>query len=246
MGQEGVQFDTAKFNWIGNPIVDTNVTSLWTALGINSLEEIKSKGGVICGGSGANSSSVTFPQTLNNLFGTKIKIISGYPGGPQMNLALERGEINCRGGGGWASTKATSVELMKDKKITMVLQWGPEKLPEIEEYQGRPVPLVLDLAPTKEDRTTLEFMMSDVTMGRPILTTPDVPAERVTALRRAFDAVMKDKEYLAEAEKQQLNVNPMSGEKLQAFAANAAQTPKSVVARAKEFTTPRDVTEYKK
>ena len=246
LGEQGVQFDTAKFSWLGNPIVDINTTTLWADLGVRTIEELKAKSGVVCGGSGATSSSVTYPQAINNLIGTKMKIIAGYPGSPQMDLAMEHGEINCRGGNQWSSTKSGRADWLRDKKIVLVLQWGPEKNPEISELMGRDVPLVSDFAKSDADRQALAFITASIAVGRPLVAPPGVPADRVAALRRAFDAAMTDKDLLADAEKSKLTIKPLSGEKLQAYVAGVAATPAAALTRAKELIKPNDVGELKK
>jgi tripartite-type tricarboxylate transporter receptor subunit TctC len=247
LGESGVQFDTAKFNWLGNPIVDNNVTSLWSTLGVNTIDEMRAKGAaIICGGSGATSSSVTYPQALNNLAGTKAKIIAGYPGSPQMDLAMERGEINCRGGNQWSSTVSARADWLRDKKIVIVMQWGPEKNPEISQTMGRDVPLISDFAKTDEDKRAMQFVTASVAIGRPLVAPPGVPAERIAALRRAFDDTMTDPEYLADATKSKLIVKPISGEKLQAYVVGVATSSGAIIARAKELIRPNDVQELKK
>jgi tripartite-type tricarboxylate transporter receptor subunit TctC len=122
MGEKGVKYDAAKFNWIGNSIVDNNLTSVWAATGIKTIEDAKRMGGVVCGATGATSPSVTSPQIINNLIGTKFKIIRGYPGGSIINLAVARGEVNCRGSNSWSSTKATLGDHLKKRELNFILQ----------------------------------------------------------------------------------------------------------------------------
>lgn len=244
--EKGVKFDVAKFNWIGNTIVDNNFTLAWADAGFDTLKAAIEKGGLICGGTGAASPSILYPQILNNLLDAKIRIISGYPGGSAANLAMERGEINCRGSNSWSSTKATLPQWMKDKKFDVLVEWGLESNPEIAEYQGRPVPLVTELAKNEADRKALELIVSSVAMGRPLVAPPGVPDERVEALRRAFDRTMKDPEFLAEAEKLRMDVNPLAGEKVQKVAADTVSAPDEVVQRARSLIERRDVEALKK
>lgn len=244
--EKGVQFDAAKFNWIGNPIVDNNYTIVWADAGIDTIQEAVTKGGLICGGSGATSPSILYPQILNNLLNAKIRIISGYPGGSAVNLAIERGEVNCRGSNTWASVKATLAHWLKDKKLKFLVEWGLESDPEVAEYMGRPVPLITSLAKTEPDRRALELIVSGVALGRPFVAPPGVPPERVEALRRAFDKALKDPDLLAEAKKLSLDLKPLPGERLQKIAADTVSAPDDVVSRARRLIERRDIEKLKK
>ena len=233
--QEGVQFDSARINWIGNPVVDNLNTTSWAASGIATIEEVRSKGGLICGGSGATTPGLVFPQVLNNLFGTSIKIISGYAGTGSLNLAMERGEINCIGGYAWSSITSGSPLWLSDHRVNILVQWGLEKSPAVRAYTGRDVPLILDFARDDLELQALKLIVSGVTIGRPLFVAPEVPAERVEALRDAFDATMKDPEFLADAAKQAMIVNPISGSTLQRVATETARASAAVVGRADEL-----------
>lgn len=241
MGQKGVQYDAAKFNWIGNTIVDNNITSVWAATGIKTMEDAKKMGGVICGATGATSPSVTSPQIINNLVGTKFRIIRGYPGGSIINLAMTRGEINCRGSNSWSSTKATLGHHLQKRELNFILQWGTKKDPAISEYMGRDVPLITEFAKTKADRMALDMILAGVAIGRPIIAPPGVPADRVAALRKAFDATMTDPDFLELAKKQKMDLNPMSGDEVQKLAIGVVTAPPMAVERLRELLTPRDV-----
>ena len=143
------------------------------------------------GASGASSPSVLYPQVANNLLGTRFKIISGYPGGNDINLAMERGEVDDgRGSNSWASWKSTKAEWLRDKKVVILFQVGLKRESDLPD-----VPLLSELGKTAEDRQVLEVISADVAVGRPILTTPDVAPERVAALRKAFDDTMADKAF---------------------------------------------------
>jgi hypothetical protein len=241
MGKPGVQYDAAKFNWIGNSIVDNNLTSVWAATGIKSIEDAKNKGGVICGATGATSPSVTSPQIINNLIGTNFRIIRGYPGGSVINLAVVRGEVNCRGSNSWSSTKATLGHHLEKRELNFILQWGAKKNPEVSQYMGRDVPLVTDFAKTDADRQALDMIIAGVEIGRPIIAPPGVPSERVSVLRAAFDATMKDPEFLALAKRQKMDINPMPGAELQKLAVSVVNSPAAAKTRLQELLTPKDV-----
>lgn len=243
--QPGVQFDVAKFNWIGNSIADNNITIVAASTGIVTIEDVLAKGGLICGGTGASSPSILSPQIINNLTGAKIRIIAGYPGGSAVNLALERGEVNCRGTNSWASQKATLGHWLKERRINVLVQWGLKKNPEISEYQGRDVPLSSELGKTDADRAALRLLASGSAIGRPIVAPPGVPADRVKALRAAFDATMTDPKFRAEAERQKMDLAPLPGEEVQRLAVETISAPEPVVTRALELVARRDIEKLK-
>ncbi len=243
--EKGIQFDAAKFNWIGNPIVDNNYTFAWAPSGLNSMEDVLKNGGLICGGSGATSPSVLNPQILNNLFNANIRIISGYPGGNEVNLAMERGEVNCRGSNSWASVKATLGQALKDKKLSFLVEWGLDPEPEVAEYMGGKVPLVTNLVTDENDRRALELIVSGSPLGRPLIAPPDVPADRVEALRRAFDKTVIDSIFLAEAKKLDLDINPLPGERLQKVAAQTVNASEAIVERARMLIRPGKIEDRK-
>lgn len=233
--EEGVKFDVAKFNWIGNPIIDTGITFTWAASGLLTLDDVKRKGGLICGGTGATSLTVLAPIVLNNLLGLNGRVISGYAGSEAIHFAMERGELNCRGADGWSSIKTTDGDWLRDGRISVLVQWGIEPDPEISKIEGRAVPNILDLANTDEDRRALRLIATGNAMGRPLLAPPGVPPERVDALRRAFDATMQDPAFLADAAKQKMDIRPLSGERLQALADETASAQDYVIARVMEL-----------
>jgi tripartite-type tricarboxylate transporter receptor subunit TctC len=245
MGKPGVKYDAAKFNWIGNSIVDNNITFIWHATGIKTIEEAQKKGGVICGATGATSPSVTSPQIINNLIGTNFRIIRGYPGGAIINLALARGEVNCRGSNSWSSTKSTMSRHVEKRELNIILQWGKKKDPRIAKYVGRDVPLITDFAKTDADRKALDMIIAGVTIGRPIIAPPGVPSDRVAALRAAFDATMKDPGFLALAKRQKMDINPMSGAEVQKLAVGVVNSPAIAKDRLRELLTPKDVQKIK-
>src|SRR5262249_2636092 len=149
-----------------------------------------------------------------------------YPGGNDINLAMERGEVGGRGSNSWASWKATKPDWIRDHKINILVQIGLSKVADLPD-----VPLLMDLASNDEDRRLLKLLSAPVTIGRPIWTTPDVPADRVKALRDAFQATIKDPAFLAEAEKSGFEVNAVSGEEMQKIVADIVATPKNIATR---------------
>ena len=237
-GEEGVQYDAAKFHWIGNPIVDHVATYTWADSGYRTIEEIKAKGGLICGGTAATNPTVTYPRIVNELVGTDIRVIGGYPGAADLTLAMQRGETHCIAGDTWASLKSRIGSLLEGGKISIVLQWGREKNPEIAKAVGRDVPRIWDFITTDRDRNALDLIMSDAVMGRPLFAPPNVPAARVAALRKAFEATMRDPEFLAEAAKLKMDIEPISGERMQTLATAASAASGEILARAKSLMQP--------
>ena len=172
------------------------------------------------GGTGAAADTDQFPRIINGVLGTQMKIITGYPGGNDVNLAMERGEVDGRCGWSWSSVISTRASWIKEKKITVLMQLSLEKHPDLPD-----VPLITELAKTDEQRAILRLIFARQALGRPYLAPPDVPADRVAALREAFMATMKDKDFLAEADKAQLEITPISGEAVQKLVSEVYQTP---------------------
>lgn len=225
IGGQGVRFDTTKFHWIGSaaPAVDT--MAVWHSENVNSVGDARTK--VVTSaaqGKGANSSVI--PTAMNELLGTKFRVVTGYQGANEMNLAMERGEAGARGNS-WASWKTTKADWLKDKKIVIIAYIGPKP----SDLPG--VPSMLDLAKSDDDRRILQIVFSGTEFGRPLTFGPDVPPTRVQAMRAAFNATMADKGFLAEAEKLKIDVEPVRGEYLQEIAAKLMATPKHLAERAK-------------
>jgi tripartite-type tricarboxylate transporter receptor subunit TctC len=224
IGREGVQYDAAKMSWLGTiaPVVET--MAVWHAAKVNSIDDAR-KREVIAGASGRGAITFTYPALMNELFGTKFKIVTGYTGGNQINLAMERGEVEARNNT-WSSWKATKAAWLKENKIAIIAQAGP-KAPDLD------APSIEDMTKSPEDRQLVELIMSGTQFGRPMTTNAGVPAERVAALRAAFAATMKDPEFLAEAAKLNFEVRPVLGEAMQRIVEKVLATPKPVAARAK-------------
>ncbi len=218
---EKFQFDTSRLIYIGNPLVENNTTATWHSTGIRTIEDAKRQE-VSMGATGGSSSS-QIPRVMNAVLGTKFKVVLGYPGGNEINLAMERGEVAGRGSNNWASWKGTRGEWVRDKKINILVQVGLRKAADLPD-----VPLLLDLATNDDDRAMLRLMSAPSNVGRPLFTTPDVPADRVKALRSAFEAAMKDPELIAEAKRGNLDLDPISGEELQNVINEILATPPHV------------------
>jgi tripartite-type tricarboxylate transporter receptor subunit TctC len=230
LGQPGIQFDARKFNWIGNLAVVNNIMFVSAAAGVASLDEARKKTLAI-GATGASSPSVLYPQVSNRLLGTKFKIVPGYQSGGDINLAVERRELDGRGSDSWASMKSTHVDWLRDGKVNILFQIGPRREADLPD-----VPLWTELAGNDAQRQVLEILSGDVAVGRPILTAPDVPAERVAALRKAFDETLADPQFLAAAKQANIYVKPMGGEELQAIVERIAAPPEAILGLVKHAT----------
>lgn len=224
MGDPSIKFDAGKFIYIGNPASENNTVVTWHTSPVKTIEDAK-KQEVPMGSTGSNTSS-QYVLAMNAILGTKFKVIAGYPGGNDINIAMERGEVAGRGSNSWGSWKATRPEWLRDKKINILVQIGLSKAPDLPD-----VPLMMDLASNPDDKAALRLLSAPTTVGRPIFTTPSVPEDRVKALRDGFDAMLKDSAFLAEAKKSNLEIDPLSGAELQKIVAEILATPKPIAER---------------
>jgi tripartite-type tricarboxylate transporter receptor subunit TctC len=228
LGDVGVKFDSREFNWIGNPNADNNVLAVWHTSPVKSIEDAR-KIEIAVGATGFNTSS-QYPTVLNAIAGTRFKVIYGYPGGNEINLAMERGEVVGRGSNAWASYKSTRPDWLKENKIVVLAQIGLRRAPDLPN-----VPLLQDVATNDIDRAAMRLLSAPTAIGRPFFAPPGVPADRVKALRAAFDAMVKDKAFLAEAEKLNLDIEPVSGLELQKIVDDIINSPPEVKKRLAEL-----------
>ncbi|MFL5050465.1 MAG: Bug family tripartite tricarboxylate transporter substrate binding protein [Xanthobacteraceae bacterium] len=221
----GARFDPVKFNWIGSTNRETQVTYLWHTAPAQSLADLE-RTEVIVGAQAPGSTQYDFPLLANHVFGLKFKIITGYESTPKIHLAMERGEIHGNGATNWSTLKALNSNWLEEKKVRVVAQWALKGHPEL-----TGVPLILDSAKTDADRAALRLVIARLEYGRPFFMPPQVPTERVAAVRRAFDAAVKDPAYLAEAEKLKIDVDPLSGEEVANLVEQVSRTPAETVTR---------------
>ena len=226
MGDKKLVIDVNRLFWIGNPVVSNNTTVAWHTSGVRTIADVQARE-VSVGATGASTSS-QYPMAMNALLGTKFKVILGYPGANDINLAMERGEVAAKGSDSWAAWKATRPEWLKEKKINILVQIGLTASPEM---PG--VPLLMDLGKTPEDREVLKLLSSSVGVGRPLFVGPQVPIDRVTALRDAFDKTMADPEFIADARDLKLDISPVSGRDVQKLVSDIVSTPENVASRLK-------------
>ncbi len=229
IGGTGVKYDVTKLGWIGNTTDSPNLISAWHTTGITRIDQVYTSE-LVVGAPGVATSSVYYPHALNVLIGTKFKIVAGYPGGNNVNMAIERGEVGGRGSNSLAAWKSTKPDWLRDRKIHHLVQIALKRHPELPD-----VPLMIDLARNEADRQVLYFLSADVPLSRAYVTTPDVPADRFAALRKAFDLTMKDAAFLAEAAKAKIDISPSTGADAEKIVATVLATPPAVIARAKKI-----------
>ena len=223
----GVQFDVRSWNWLGNTTDSPNVINSWHSTGITRIEQVRTQE-LIVGASGTGSTGYVYPAALNLVAGTKFKIVGGYPGGNEINLAMEKGEVGGRGSNNWASWKSGHPHWIAEHKINILVQVGLKRAADLPD-----VPLMSELATNDEDRQLLTFLSSDMGIARAFATTPGTPPERVAALRKAFTDMLRDPLFIADAAKTQMDISPASGEEAQKIAASMIGMPAPIVARAK-------------
>ncbi len=223
VGAPGVQFDAGKMQWIGSIAPVNETLAVWHTTGVKTIDDAR-KREVVAGASARGAITFIYPQMMNELLGTKFKIVTGYPGGNEINLAMERGEVEARNNT-WSSWKATKAAWLKEKKINVIAQAGP-RAPDLD------APSVEDAARSPEERRLIELVVSGTQLGRP-LATNTAPPERVAALRAAYAATMKDPEFLAEAKTLNFEINPVLGEPMQKIVEKVLATPKELAAKAK-------------
>ena len=214
MGQEGATFDAVKLNWVGSANNETSLCVAWASSGISSFEALKTQE-MTAGGTGPTDDTVQFVKVIDAVLGAKIRSVSGYPGGNDVLLAMERGEVQGRCGWSYSSALATRPAWLAEHKINILLQLGLTKHPSLPD-----VPLVMDLPMSDESRAILKLVFARQVMGRPFAAPPGVPPERLAALRRAFIETLQDPEFLADAQKSGLEINPVSGEDVQSLIAD--------------------------
>jgi len=226
VGLEGIGFDAAKFRWLGTIAPGAETLAVWHTTGVKTIEDARRRE-IVVGATARSGIVYTFPAMMNEFFGTKFKIVTGYAGGNQMNLAMERGEIEARNNT-WSSWKTIKPAWLAEKKIAVIAQIGPRAA-------DLDAPSLEVLAKDADERAVIEVIASAAHLGRPITLNPGVPEERVAAMRAAFLATMKDPAFLADAAALNFEVAPVDGERMQAFVERLLRTPRQIAARARRL-----------
>ena len=226
---DGAQFDAPKFNWIGSISDEVGVCAINASRGIATWRDMLTSKTVI-GASGAGADSDAFPIVLRNLFHLPMRVVTGYPGGADVNLAMERGEVDGRCGWSWTSILSRNREWLTDKRIRITLQIGLAKHEDLPD-----VPLITDLVSDPRQVAALKLIVSRQGIARPFAAPPAVPQERIETLREAFDATMRDPDFLAEMRSQALDVRPLGGTAVQALMRDIYASPPDVVKLARDI-----------
>lgn len=236
------KFDVNRFSWIGSATSDPYVGYVWHTVPVKTLADCF-KTPVVFGSATVGSAGTEYAILARDMFGLKLKIITGYKSSETVKLAMERGELQGTFGNSWTSLKSSKPEWLRDKKIRIIVQHGFKKLPELPN-----VPLLMDFAKNDADRTALTFMLARQDFAKPYFGPPQLPAGRLAILRQAFDATMRDPSFIAEGHKTGLALDdPMMGAELEQRVKKLSETPPAVVRRiVRMLTAYKDSMERKK
>ena len=227
LNPEQAKFDPRTFHWIGNLLRETETVAVWHTAPVQKFSDLFDKTLRVAGTGGATT---LYPLLLDGVLSTKFDVVKGYSGTHAAFLAVERGEVQGIGGATWASLKATEGAFLRDKQLTVIAHYGLETPPDL-----AGVPAVLDYAKTPDQKSALLFVLRGQEFGRPFMTAPEVPAERVKALQAAFAAMIKDKDFLADAARRKLDLDPTSGQDVAKLVEAIYDTPAPVVAEDKQI-----------
>jgi tripartite-type tricarboxylate transporter receptor subunit TctC len=222
LGAANVRFKAAQFNWIGRLAATPNVTFMNASSPVKTIKDAMEREAVL-GATGRSSTVAVYPTMLNHLVGTKFKLVMGYAGSAEAMLAMERGEVEGHSTT-WEGVKSRAARQLRDKTITILVQYGLQRHPELPD-----VPTAVELGRTNDEMLALRFFANASDVGRFILSTPDTPADRIQALRRAFDDMVKDPEFIADLDAQKLDLGPLSGEELQKLIEEVANVPPAIL-----------------
>jgi tripartite-type tricarboxylate transporter receptor subunit TctC len=227
----GVRYDASKFNWLGSPGPENEVVLVWHTAGIKTVDDAKKKE-VILGATGEGSGIFILPMAMNHVLGTKFKVVIGYKSSEDVNLAMERGEVQARAFG-IDSILAQHSDWLRNRTIDIIVQAGVKRdkfLPD--------VPLLTELTKSEDDREIMALVSSTAGLGHPYLVPPGTPAERTTVLRRAFMETLRDKAFVDEVTKLGLRIDPMNSDEVTKIVGDTISTPSAVIAKAKNAAAP--------
>ena len=220
---KGVRYDARKFNWIGSTGIANLVTVAWHASEVRTIEDVMQKE-LVTGATGTGSGTYLYPTVMNMVLGTKFKLVMGYKSTAELDIAMERGEVSARSGGSIVGMMQEHPDWFANKKVSVLAQVGDRR-----ELSLPDVPLMAEIGRTDEQRVLLKLVSSPVALGRPFMTAPGVPPERVELLRNAFSASMRDPEFLDDAAKMQLDLNPLTGARVAEIVEESLATPPELV-----------------
>ena len=239
-GNKGARFDGSKFQWLGSANQEYSLCTFWHTTPIKTIDDLLTKPAIV-GGISKGSTTDIHARLVNNLLGGKLRLVTGYPGGADINLATERREVDGRCGWSWSSINATGADWLRDKKISLTIQFAMKKHPDLPN-----IPLIRDLVKDKADRQALDVHLSAQVYGRPFATGPKVPADRAAALRKAFWATMTDPVFLAEAKRRRIQIDPAPGAEVAKLVNAAYALPPEIIQRALVAGTSSDKTKVSK
>jgi len=231
-GHPGARYDALKLNWLGSIGKLQNVCATWHTSPIKTIQQAQERE-VVVAAAAAPTNSAIMPTVLNALLGTKFRAVIGYDPGPGLTLALERQEAEGICGLSWSTIKASRPRWISEHLLNVIVQMGLEKLPDLPD-----VPAALDIVTDPHKKRVLTLILLRQEPGRPVAAPPGIPADRLAALRNAFDATMKDPAFIAEAEKLHMEIEPMTGAQIDHLLADAYATPKEIVTQAATLLTP--------
>jgi tripartite-type tricarboxylate transporter receptor subunit TctC len=224
LGAANVRFKAAEFNWIGRLAATPNVTFMNASAPVKTIKDAMEHEAIL-GATGRSSTVAIYPTSLNFIVGTKFKLVMGYAGSAEAMLAMERGEVQGHSTT-WEGVKSRAEKQLQDKTINILVQYGLKRHPELPD-----IPTSVELGRTPEQVESLRIFANASDVGRFILSTPDTPAERIQALRRAFDAMIKDSEFIADLKAMKLDLSPLTGEELQQLVAEVANVSPEAIER---------------
>jgi tripartite-type tricarboxylate transporter receptor subunit TctC len=219
-------YDAARLNWIGRVATSNNIFMQWHTSKVQSIEDSRRFESALAG-TGPGSIAETVPRLLNALAGTKFKLVSGYAASTEAMLAMERGEVE-GASSSWAAVSLAKKDWLREKKIRIILQTAPERIAELPDAPALP-----EMATTPADRQVYELYASGSAIGRSVIAPPGLPAERVSVLRAAFAAMVRDPEFIAEVQKANVELDPLPGERVQELIVRTLNVPAAVRERAK-------------
>ncbi|HTI85287.1 MAG TPA: hypothetical protein VL966_01655 [Alphaproteobacteria bacterium] len=224
--KKNIRFDPTKFGWIGSMNDEKSVCAVWHTVPVKTFQDLLTTP-IPMSGLGPGGDTDVYTNLLNNVFGTKMKLVTGYHSGGDMDLAIERGEVAGRCGWSWSTLISTKADWVAEKKVVLLLQMALEKHPDLPD-----VPLIGEFATTDEQRQILDVLLSPQLMGRPLLMPPDVPPERLAAMRAAFVSSMSDPQFIAGAKEINLETSMVTGERLEAMIKHLFAMPEDIVKKA--------------
>lgn len=229
LNMDGVKFDPLKFGYIGSMNREVGICVGMKEAGFRTIDDMRAREFVV-GTTGAGAELTNFTATLRTMLGVKLKVIVGYRTSLDINGAMEKGELQGRCGMSYGALKTTRPQWISNKEVDIQIQLGLTKEKDLAD-----VPLIIDLVSSEQDKLALQLMLAPTEMGRPFFAPPELPAERLAALRAAFDATMTDQTFLQEAEKMRLEIAPLSGAEMEALVLRLYKSPQAVVERARSL-----------